>query len=1219
MSKKIINILFLSVIILVIYSIKPVKADSNLIYDVVLFWGQSNMVGYAGIKEPEKQRDTRYDYTDNNSIKRFASETQISPMLLQNSTQMNYTKINQTSQTAYEYLYESNTLKELDSSTNIIGEKLKYDVNTKTMLSNQTPASLEKSYGTNMIPQFCKQYYEKTGHGVIVIFAANGGEKIENFLPSDNQNYGDSKEDKHLYESMTLKYNSAIKYLENNNYNIGSKLYVVFQGESNTAVQNEITDEEAENVKRNYIENYKTIHEKLKEDTGIEKGAIVLTSGVPGLSTRYKGIELINEAQQKLINENDDIILGSSFAFDNYIPNENEYNNDTYVNSKYTDANGNKLDWYTAVKYARGSVCYNENPTYNNDIHFTSAALSQIGNDVANALSQKDDYYYNNSEYKKTMPSCPDPFIFYNEKDGYYYLFHTNILGYIYTNNILYYYKSKDLKNWEKCSTKVNPMEENGIYVKDKNGKEITDSKGNKIRKRINFWAPEVYKHNNKIYIFYSSFQLKNENEIIDSAVNGVSTIAPIRQSYISVLVGDTFESTFTEQNSKLFEFDNSVIDANVLFDDDGKIYLYFVEDQVVRGNERSSWIYGVQLNNELNNTVGEPVVLLNATLNWEKKTGNRYWTEGPCVIKNDGKYYMMYSANGYMSNYYSVGYAVSKSPLGKYDKKDNGDETSTENLLLVTDGKTVFGPGHNNIFSTPDGSLYTVYHVLNKNVSNESYKSRSLAFDKIIFKDEKIYINGPTTGIQPIPTGINSYSTVDTNKISITAGVNTECLKNGINNYSRLSKENCTLNNKLKENEYDVECKFNTAQDIKYVWLYPAYNATNDNLPISADILINNNISIKDINLNLLENSKKPALIDLNNLNLEKGIDNIKIAFKGSQSTSLSEITFENKKDTTPPIAPQILAKLENSSGNIYENGSWTNKKIYVELSSNDMSGISKYEWKEGEDGEWKTDFLTNTDGIGKITFGNDRDSTIYFRAIDAAGNVSETSSIIIRKDTAVPTLSSINVISPKSGTYKEGQTIKLESTYSENIYGDENKSEIISNTAPILKLKFGSGIEKIAKFGGVNGNKITYTYQIESGDKGELKTTNYSGNVYDEAGNILTVVNQNIGGNSIIADAIKSGSSNDSGIQDPSNETTEDNKNENENTNKQPTDKIENEKYPAEKESNINKKQNKDVLSATILPRAGKTTIITSILILSMLAVVFYYKYKKYEEYEK
>lgn len=1216
MSKKIINILFLSVIILVIYSIKPVKADSNLIYDVVLFWGQSNMVGYAGIKEPEKQRDTRYDYTDNNSIKRFASETQISPMLLQNSTQMNYTKINQTSQTAYEYLYESNTLKELDSSTNIVGEKLKYDVNTKTMLSNQTPASLEKSYGTNMIPQFCKQYYEKTGHGVIVIFAANGGEKIENFLPSDNPNYGDSKEDKHLYESMTLKYNSAIKYLENNNYNIGSKLYVVFQGETNTKVQNKITDEEAENVKRNYIENYKTIHEKLKEDTGIEKGAIVLTSGVPGLSSWYKGIEIINEAQQKLINENDDIILGSSFAFDNYIPNENEYNNDTYVNSKYTDANGNKLDWYTAVKYARGSVCYNENPTYNNDIHFTSAALSQIGNDVANALSQKDDYYYNNSEYKKTMPSCPDPFIFYNEKDGYYYLFHTNILGYIYTNNILYYYKSKDLKNWEKCSTKVNPMEENGIYVKDKNGKEITDSKGNKIRKRINFWAPEVYKHNNKIYIFYSSFQLKNENEIIDSAVNGVSTIAPIRQSYISVLVGDTFESTFKEENSKLFEFKNSVIDANVLFDDDGKIYLYFVEDQVVRENERSSWIYGVQLNNELNNTVGEPVVLLNATLNWEKKTGNRYWTEGPCVIKNDGKYYMMYSANGYMSNYYSVGYAVSKSPLGEYDKNDNGDKTSTENLLLVTDGKTVFGPGHNNVFYTSDGSLYTVYHVLNKNVASESYTSRSLAFDKIIFKDEKIYINGSTTGIQPIPTGINSYSTVDTNKISITAGVNTECLKNGINNYSRLSKENCTLNNKLKENEYDVECKFNTAQDIKYVWLYPAYNATNDNLPISADILINNNISIKDINLNLLENSKKPALIDLNNLNLEKGIDNIKIAFKGSQSTSLSEITFENKKDTTPPIAPQILAKLENSSGNIYENGSWTNKKIYVELSSNDMSGISKYEWKEGEDGEWKTDFLTNTDGIGKITFGNDRDSTIYFRAIDAAGNVSETSSIIIRKDTAVPTLSSINVISPKSGTYKEGQTIKIESTYSENIYGDENKSEIISNTAPILKLKFGSGIEKIAKFSGVNGNKITYTYQIESGDKGELKTTNYSGNVYDEAGNILTVVNQNIGGNSIIADAIKSGSSNDSGIQDPSNETTEDDKNENENTNKQPTDKIENKKYPAEKESNINKKQNKDVLSATILPRAGKTTIITSILIFSVLAVVFYYKYKKYEE---
>ena len=1205
MKKKIISILFLSVIILVIYSIKPVKADSNLIYDVILFWGQSNMVGCAGAKAPEKQSDTRYDYTDDNSTKKFATETQISPMFLQNSVQINYTKVNQKPGTTYEYLYESNTLKELDSSTNIIGEKLKYDVNTKTMLSNQTPASLEKSYGTNMIPQFCKQYYEKTGHGVIVIFAANGGEKIENFLPSDNQNYGDSKEDKHLYESMTLKYNSAIKYLENNNYNIGSKLYVVFQGESNTAVQNEITDEEAENVKRNYIENYKTIHEKLKEDTGIEKGAIVLTSGVPGLSTRYKGIELINEAQQKLINENDDIILGSSFAFNNYIPNENEYNEDNYANSKYTDSNGNKLDWYTAVKYARGSVCYNENSTYNNDIHFTSAALSQIGNDVANALSQKDDYNYNNSDYKTTMSSCPDPFIFYNEKDGYYYLFHTNILGYIYTNNILYYYKSKDLKNWEKSSSSVNPMEENGIFVKDKNGNEITDSNGNKIRKRTNFWAPEVYKHNNKIYIFYSSFQLKNEDEIINSAVNGVSTVTPVRQSYISVLVGDTFESTFKEENSKLFEFKNSVIDANVLFDDDGKIYLYFVEDQADRGTEKSSWIYGVQLNDELNSTIGDPVVLLKPTLDWEKKTGNRYWTEGPCIIKNGGKYYMMYSANGYMSNYYSVGYAVSKSPLGEYDKKDNGDETSTENLLLVTDGKTVFGPGHNNVFSTSDGSLYTVYHVLNKNVSTESYKSRSLAFDKIIFKDEKIYINGPTTGIQPIPTGINGYSTVDTDKISIIAEGDTRCLNNGINNYSRLSKENCTLNNKLKDNEYDIECKFSTAQDIKYIWLYPAYNATNESLPISADILINNSISIKDINLNLLENSKKPAVIDLNNLNLEEGTNNVKIAFKGSKSTALSEITFENKKDTTPPIAPKILAKLENSSGNIYENGSWINKKIYIELSSNDMSGISKYEWKEGENGEWKTEFLTMTDGVGKITFGNDRDSTIYFRAIDTAGNVSETSSIIIRKDTVAPILSSINVISPTSGTYKEGQTIKIESTYTENIYGDTSKAEIISNTAPILKLKFGSGTEKIAKFSGVNGNKITYTYKIESGDKGELETTNYSGNVYDEAGNILTVINQNIGGNSIIADAIKSDSSNNSDIRDTPSITPSDNKKEDENINKKPTD---------TGEGNTKKEEQKeDLVPFSSLPKAGKISVLTTIAIFSILACIFYYKYKK------
>ena len=92
------------------------------------------------------------------------------------------------------------------------------------------------------------------------------------------------------------------------------------------------------------------------------------------------------------------------------------------------------------------------------------------------------------------------------------------------------------------------------------------------------------------------------------------------------------------------------------------------------------------------------------------------------------------------------------------------------------------------------------------------------------------------------------------------------------------------------------------------------------------------------------------------------------------------------------------------------------------------------------------------------------------------------------ITADTTNPIFETVKVVTPDNGTYKAGQEITLEAIYSENVYGPA-RSTLINETAPILKINFRKEdgtfcTERTTKFKSVNGNVITYTYIIESGD---------------------------------------------------------------------------------------------------------------------------------------
>jgi len=344
------------------------------IYDVILFWGQSNMVGCAN-SNPEE----RYNPLDENSIQGYSKDTGIDKDILAcNGKNRNEIKIVQQPKTVYEYLYGENTLREMHTNMVNMGERLYYQYDGSgnlTSLGKEENASglyaMNSSNGINMIPEFGEMWYKKTGHKMVAVFCAVGGQRIEQFLPRTDENYP-TTEQRYIYEAIQTKWNAAIQYLNDNQYTIGNKLYVVFQGESN------IYDSK-DAYKRNFLK----IHNNMKKDLGITKGVIVETSYTIGEAV-LEQVENKHRADEELIQENIDIILGSSYPYDRFVPAEAQYN--ACTTKVCYNERGEKITYAEAIEKASKSMDYADNT-----IHFTSASLSQIGREVARALTEVKD------------------------------------------------------------------------------------------------------------------------------------------------------------------------------------------------------------------------------------------------------------------------------------------------------------------------------------------------------------------------------------------------------------------------------------------------------------------------------------------------------------------------------------------------------------------------------------------------------------------------------------------------------------------------------------------------------------------------------------------------------------------------------------------------------------------------------------------------------------
>ncbi|MBN7814534.1 glycoside hydrolase family 43 protein [Algoriphagus pacificus] len=271
-----------------------------------------------------------------------------------------------------------------------------------------------------------------------------------------------------------------------------------------------------------------------------------------------------------------------------------------------------------------------------------------------------------------------DPSIFYY--DGTYYLYGTSGKD---SNQGFEVYISNDLESWKR--SQIN----DGFALKK--GESFGD-KG--------FWAPQVFEYKGEFFMAYTA------NEQIAIAKSR-SPLGPFKQEVL-----------------KSIEAPVKQIDPYVFIDEDGKKYLYHV--RLSEGNR----LFVAELNDDFSGIKEETLkYCFHAEEPWEN-TQNVEWTvsEGPAILKHEGLYYFIYSANDFRNPDYALGYAVSSSPLGPWQK-------SPDNPIFNKADAGLNGPGHGDYFTDSNGKLHYVLHT---HFSDSKVSPRRTALISLEFEKEQ-------------------------------------------------------------------------------------------------------------------------------------------------------------------------------------------------------------------------------------------------------------------------------------------------------------------------------------------------------------------------------------------------------------------------------------------------------------------------------------------------
>ncbi|MBR8741159.1 glycoside hydrolase family 43 [Nocardiopsis sp. MG754419] len=178
-------------------------------------------------------------------------------------------------------------------------------------------------------------------------------------------------------------------------------------------------------------------------------------------------------------------------------------------------------------------------------------------------------------------------------------------------------------------------------------------------------------------------------------------------------------------------------IDASPFVDVDGTPYLLWKND----GNhvDERSWIYAQELSPDGLSLVGEAHRLVTHDQEWEG-----HLVEGASVWVHEGRYYMFYSANGYYSAEYGVGYAVADSLLGPWTKPSEEP--------LMSSNEVAGGPGHGMVLEVNDRTWY-VHHAWPPDGVGDHDRGRSMWVTPLLWEGDVPVLDGPSSWVDLDPT----------------------------------------------------------------------------------------------------------------------------------------------------------------------------------------------------------------------------------------------------------------------------------------------------------------------------------------------------------------------------------------------------------------------------------------------------------------------------------
>jgi beta-xylosidase len=236
-------------------------------------------------------------------------------------------------------------------------------------------------------------------------------------------------------------------------------------------------------------------------------------------------------------------------------------------------------------------------------------------------------------------------------------------------------------------------------------------------------WAPQVFRGaSGKYVLYFAAHDAKSGRQCVGFATSSSPT------------------GPFISHASKPSICQASLggdIDPDIFKDSNGKVYVIWKNDGNCCGI--TTYLWSQQANADGTKLIGKPVKLDYDRWGWEGGL-----IEAPFMWKQGGKYYLFYSANGYASYDYAVGYAVCKTPMSPC--KD-----APENPILKSKCSAA-GPGGETIITDTRGQTWMLYHAWKGAAVGDDSVGRQLWLDRLDWKNNKPVVHGPTCTKQPAP-----------------------------------------------------------------------------------------------------------------------------------------------------------------------------------------------------------------------------------------------------------------------------------------------------------------------------------------------------------------------------------------------------------------------------------------------------------------------------------